>query len=176
VSGEVPGRQRDLRAEQDHAEWLGWAEANGYGNEYERDFGHDDMRDAFTAGMEAVRMLAGVNDPAYGTLRARITRLAETWEGHAELTEEGQILRDLGQVLRDELGRAGDTVQEPHAVPVSPDLACARCGPAAAVTPGSGESAAALALVLKILQDGTQSHASMVRRAVAAIERSGVTL
>jgi len=35
-------------------------------------------------------------------------------------------------------------------------------------------ASATLALVLNILRDGTQSHASMVRRAVAAIERSGV--
>ncbi len=58
MTAAASGPERDLQAEQDHAEWLGWAEANGYGNEFERDFGHDDMRDAFTAGMEAARMLA----------------------------------------------------------------------------------------------------------------------
>jgi len=41
--------------------------------------------------------------------------------------------------------------------------------------PAPEPAAAALALVLMILRDGTQSHASMVRRAVAAIERAGAT-
>lgn len=43
-----------------------------------------------------------------GTLRSRITRLAEAWEANSKLPEEGQLLRDLGQVLRDELSYASD--------------------------------------------------------------------
>jgi hypothetical protein len=99
---------RDLQAEQDHAEWLGWAEANGYGNEYERDFGYDDMRDAFRAGMQGARDLAAATAGGDGTLRTRVTRLAETWEGNPELSTEGALLRDLAEILRDELAHASD--------------------------------------------------------------------
>jgi hypothetical protein len=106
---------RDHQAEQDHAEWLGWAEANGYGNEHERDFGHDDMRDAFQAGMQGARDLAAAGTGGDGTLRTRITRLAETWESHPELTEEGQLLRELGEILRDELHHASDREAQPAA-------------------------------------------------------------
>jgi hypothetical protein len=102
---------RDLQAEQDHAEFAAWMEAQGY--RLDATYMQGDMADAFAAGMQAERDLAsGVNDPAYGTLRARITRLAETWEHHPELTEQGQVMRELGQVLRDELHHASDAAQE----------------------------------------------------------------
>lgn len=57
----APG-ERDLAAEETHAEWLGWAEANGYRNELAA-YGYDDVRDAFTAGMQAERDLAAAQPP-----------------------------------------------------------------------------------------------------------------
>lgn len=55
--------QRDLRAEETHAEWTGWAEANGHRNEYAA-YGYDDMREAFTAGMQAEWDLAAAANTA----------------------------------------------------------------------------------------------------------------
>lgn len=77
TSGPPPRDQRDGQV---HREWRGWAEANGYDNEYARDLGYDDMAEAFTAGWEAagatvtptaswqhaIRALAGIRD-SYGT-------------------------------------------------------------------------------------------------------------
>lgn len=56
----TPSR-RDLQAEQDHAEFTGWAEAQSYDESF--DFNLEDMRDAFTAGMQAARDLADAAEP-----------------------------------------------------------------------------------------------------------------
>lgn len=95
---------RDLRAEEVSREFAGWFEAQGY--RLDATFMEGDMADAFTAGMQAERDLATVTGD--GTLRTRITRLAGAWEAHPQLTEEGQLLRELGEILRDELHHASD--------------------------------------------------------------------
>jgi hypothetical protein len=49
---------RDLQAEQDHAEWHGWMDAQGY------DFADDSYQaEAFAAGMQAERDLAAAQEP-----------------------------------------------------------------------------------------------------------------
>lgn len=102
---------RDHQAEQDHAEWHGWMDAQGY------DFADDSYQaEAFAAGMQAERDLAAATGD--GTLRTRIARLAETWEGNPELSTEGALLRDLAEILRDELHHASDREPQP-----SPELA-----------------------------------------------------
>lgn len=104
----APGR--DLRAELVHREFTGWIDAQSWplvsGPEV---YTIDQMAEAFTAGMDAQRDLTAAT--GYGTLAERITRLAEAWGGVLEVTERGQLLRDLGQVLRDELGYASDKPQ-----------------------------------------------------------------
>lgn len=99
---------RERQSERDHAEWLGWAEAQGIdpeGTDY-AEYGADGLHEAFLAGMRAQRDLDAVT--GNGTLRARITSLAETWEGNPELTAEGALMRDLAEILRDELAFASD--------------------------------------------------------------------
>jgi hypothetical protein len=100
---------RDLQAERDSAEFAGWAEAQGYGDDELYSFA--EMEETFMAGMQAARDLAAVT--GYGTLAERVTRLAETWENHPQLTEEGQLLRELGEILRDELHHASDRPGSP---------------------------------------------------------------
>lgn len=91
---------RDPQAEREHAEWTGWYDG-------ERDTDEADAScEAFTAGMQAQRDLTAATGD--GTLRTRITRLAKAWSAVHLLTEQGQQLRDLGQILHDELAYASD--------------------------------------------------------------------
>jgi hypothetical protein len=55
--------ERDLAAEQGHAEFTGWMEAQGhpYGDGY-AEYGRPDMAEAFAAGMRAARDLAAATD------------------------------------------------------------------------------------------------------------------
>lgn len=115
MSAVTPGRAaRDLRAEEAKSEFDGWfaAQGNDPGDDY-AEYGSGDMAESFAAGMQAERDLTAVTGD--GTLRTRITHLAATWEGNGKLTEEGALLRDLGQILRDELHHASDP--EPKPVP-----------------------------------------------------------
>jgi hypothetical protein len=67
MTAATPGQApRDRQAEQDHAEFTGWAEAQGIdplGMDY-AEHGADGLRDAFTAGMQAQRGLAAAQQPA----------------------------------------------------------------------------------------------------------------
>lgn len=61
--------ERDHQAEQDHAEFAGWFEAQGYTTGA---FESDSMAEAFTAGMQAARDLAGVAGPKPAPSRAEL--------------------------------------------------------------------------------------------------------
>jgi hypothetical protein len=76
MSGKAPGR--DLQAEQDHAEFTGWLEAQGYNPDPDMVCGGDWRRDAFFAGMQAARDL----DAA--------TRAAEVRAGHVRIETPAQ--------------------------------------------------------------------------------------
>jgi hypothetical protein len=76
-AGDPAAAQRDYAAEQDHAEWRGWAEAQGYAvDDGYVEFDNGDMRDAFTAGMQAARDLDAAAKTAE---RARIKGLFDQW-------------------------------------------------------------------------------------------------
>jgi hypothetical protein len=126
VTAVTPGRApRDLRAEQVRREFAGWFEAQGYPSPEDR-YDGEEMAEAFGGGMQAERDLtATVGD---GTLRTRITRLADTWEHNPELTEEGHLLRELAEILRDELHHASDAPQEPPGDSVAGHPDDCRCG------------------------------------------------
>lgn len=120
MSAVTPGRAaRDLRTEEAKSEFDGWfaAQGNDPGDDY-AEYGSGDMAESFAAGMQAERDLTAVTGD--GTLRTRITHLAATWEGNGKLTEEGALLRDLGQILRDELAHASDRGPLPAPEPTPP--------------------------------------------------------
>jgi hypothetical protein len=100
----TPGQAaRDLQAGREHAEWTGWAEANGYGNEHARDYGHDDMRDAFTAGMHAERDLAAQEPHA-------APELGTAWR----LLNEARATLAVTQAERDDLATQLDKLRSQH--------------------------------------------------------------
>jgi hypothetical protein len=109
---------RDRQAEQGHAEFTGWAEAQGYAE----DFPDWDCRaEAFAAGMQAARDLAAVAEPQPApepaaamaetrkvdeqltTLHQRIDAVAEGLEKRAEInrpSKVSQICDDIAASLR----------------------------------------------------------------------------
>ena len=62
MTAATPGQPRDRHAEQDHAEFARWYEAQGYGKPDE-EFGAGEMADVFTAGMQAQRDLDAAQHP-----------------------------------------------------------------------------------------------------------------
>jgi hypothetical protein len=75
VTEPTPGRAgRDPQAEQDHAEFTGWWEAQGYDADHAQTFyGADVMAETFLAGMQAQRDLVAAQEPraAPGKIAAR---------------------------------------------------------------------------------------------------------
>jgi hypothetical protein len=71
---ETAARRERYFAEEEAREFLGWAEANGYGSEYERDFGHADMHKAFEAGKEAGWCLRQLSETVDRSARGALFR------------------------------------------------------------------------------------------------------
>jgi hypothetical protein len=101
VFDEDEGGGRDLQAEQGHAEFTGWAEAQGYVSEYAA-YGRDNLAEAFAAGMQSARDLAAVAEPRPApelaaamretrVIRERVTAVAEGLESRAEVNRPSKV-------------------------------------------------------------------------------------
>jgi len=106
---------RDLQAERDHAEWVGWAEAQGYdSNDNYAEYGVTDVSEAFTAGMQAGRDLAAVAAPqpapeleaVHDQLRDRLAVLAASLDADALATapsRKSEIQAEAAKRIREAL-------------------------------------------------------------------------
>jgi hypothetical protein len=110
-----PG-QRDLQAEQDHAEWRGWMKAQGYA------FDDDSYQaEAFAAGMEAQRDLDGRDEPAPDATPAT----ADGDARNAALRADRDQLREC--LHRIALGRGIPALAADQALSASRTLAASGC-------------------------------------------------
>jgi hypothetical protein len=105
VSAPTPERpERDPQAEQDHAEWRGWMEANAYSTHPDDCEG---MAEAFEAGMRAARDLAAPGPAAAPWTVAELAAVLDSF--YAWFTVSGGGARVQGQLLgadADEFARA----------------------------------------------------------------------
>lgn len=91
--------RRDPQAEQDHAEFAGWMDAQGHPNEDGYDeYGFGDMRDAFTAGAQAARDLDDATLAA--EVRAGHVRIAVGVPQPADPGAMPACLADVGERIR----------------------------------------------------------------------------
>jgi hypothetical protein len=153
----VTGAARDLRAEQDHAEWHGWMDAQGY------DFADDSYQaEAFAAGMHAERDLAAVHEtpPVTDEHRGLWPALDAPGRYRAAcscgfgITGTPKELADFGRDHDDSprcrhvvfIVDGGKRVDQPEVTaappaqpaPASPHLGCAVCASGVTVPHGAG--------------------------------------
>jgi hypothetical protein len=96
---------RDLQAEREHAEFTGWAEAQGYPPDTgERpEYAYDDLEDAFKAGMQAQCDLCALGD-CLAVALAALTRIAAA---RGSVVDTAALWDIAGDALR-VIGEAGD--------------------------------------------------------------------
>jgi len=111
---------RDPRAEQDRGGWAGWAEAQGYAGVTGVEYDLDDMRDAFTAGMQAAYDLDSATLAAEvraGHVRIETGPAQNPQAGRPTTGLEDAMLRNvdgLNDLVRDILQSLPDTADEPE--------------------------------------------------------------
>jgi hypothetical protein len=127
----VTGAARDLQAEQDHAEWHGWMDAQGY------DFADDSYQaEAFAAGMQAERDLAATEEPQPVTDADRLLDWAAKLIATA--TEEADVLSAPWRSEQQDWLSAFNATPPAQPAPASPHLECAVCASGVTVPHGAG--------------------------------------